>query len=94
MKNPIRGQKMSDKKYTFTEQRCPCGGVILADTEDWPTPLCYECYPKRLVGNYETAIKALKFIKSNLINELEEPFRQSFWKATKVLNDLGETSRS
>ena len=27
-----------------TEQRCPCGGIILADTEDWPTPLCYNCY--------------------------------------------------
>jgi hypothetical protein len=26
--------------------KCPCGGVILADTEDWDTPLCYECYEK------------------------------------------------
>lgn len=24
--------------------RCPCGGTILADTEDWKTPLCNECY--------------------------------------------------
>lgn len=23
---------------------CPCGGIILADTETWATPLCYECY--------------------------------------------------
>ncbi len=21
-----------------------CGGIILADTEDWPHPLCAECY--------------------------------------------------
>ena len=23
---------------------CPCGGIILADTENWKTPLCYHCY--------------------------------------------------
>ena len=23
---------------------CKCGGIILADTEDWDTPLCSECY--------------------------------------------------
>lgn len=23
---------------------CPCGGIILADTEDWKTPLCPNCY--------------------------------------------------
>jgi len=22
---------------------CPCGDVILADTEDWPIQMCYEC---------------------------------------------------
>lgn len=26
------------------QQYCPCGGIILADTEDWDIPLCYECY--------------------------------------------------
>lgn len=24
--------------------RCPCGGIILADTDEWTTPLCDECY--------------------------------------------------
>jgi hypothetical protein len=24
--------------------RCPCGGIILADTERWRTPLCHECW--------------------------------------------------
>lgn len=28
------------------EPRCPCGGVILADTEDWPVPICNACYEK------------------------------------------------
>jgi len=23
---------------------CPCGGVILADTEDWPIPMCFNCF--------------------------------------------------
>lgn len=22
-----------------------CGGIILADTEDWDAPLCYKCAP-------------------------------------------------
>jgi len=26
------------------EPRCPCGGVILADTEGWPVPVCNSCY--------------------------------------------------
>lgn len=25
---------------------CPCGHVILADTEDWEIPLCCDCYYK------------------------------------------------
>jgi hypothetical protein len=29
---------------TFKQAYCPCGGIILADTEDWKTPLCDECY--------------------------------------------------
>lgn len=27
-----------------SEKHCPCGGVILADTEDWKVPLCHECW--------------------------------------------------
>lgn len=26
--------------------RCPCGDVIYANTEDWDIPVCYECYVK------------------------------------------------
>lgn len=28
----------------MNENSCPCGQVILADTEDWGVPLCYDCY--------------------------------------------------
>lgn len=31
---------------TFEEKRCPCGGIILADTEEWNVPLCNECYER------------------------------------------------
>ena len=24
--------------------KCPCGGVILADTEDWKIPVCCNCW--------------------------------------------------
>lgn len=23
---------------------CPCGGIMLADTEDWDVPRCFECW--------------------------------------------------
>ena len=26
------------------KDRCPCGGIILADTEDFPVPVCNECF--------------------------------------------------
>jgi hypothetical protein len=27
---------------------CPCGDpIILADTEDWPVPLCFDCWHER-----------------------------------------------
>ena len=28
-----------------------CGGVMLADTEDWPNPACYNCWVK-MEANY------------------------------------------
>lgn len=28
----------------MSEIRCSCGGIILADTEDWAKPLCADCY--------------------------------------------------
>lgn len=29
---------------TTSEIRCRCGGIILADTEDWADPVCHDCY--------------------------------------------------
>ncbi len=35
---------------------CPCGDIILADTEEWPIPLCYECYIQTPEGIAETRL--------------------------------------
>lgn len=52
-------------------EHCPCGGTILADTEDWKTPLCDECYcemgepakdPYRVADRLREAEEALGFI--------------------------------
>jgi len=42
-----------DAALAEVKKWCPCGGVILADTEDWPVPMCNGCYEfvkKELVG--------------------------------------------
>lgn len=50
---------------------CPCGGVILADTENWKTPLCYACYTdlhegySAIVEKLRVAVEALESIKKN-----------------------------
>lgn len=36
------GFALKSPPYTVGE-RCPCGGVILANTEDCKVPLCYAC---------------------------------------------------
>lgn len=35
------------------ELRCPCGAPILADTEDWKIPRCYECWVEMDSPDYE-----------------------------------------
>ena len=54
-------------------ERCPCGGIILADTEDWKTPLCYSCYSDLLEINESAkmVINALKSENSKLREALE-----------------------
>ena len=32
-----------DACWKELQKWCPCGGVILADTEDWPIPMCDSC---------------------------------------------------
>jgi hypothetical protein len=33
-------------KEEINQKWCQCGGVILADTEEWSVPLCYACWEK------------------------------------------------
>jgi len=34
---------LNGKRDAHDKKWCPCGGVILADTEDCQTPLCADC---------------------------------------------------
>lgn len=59
-------------KLEMRKDRCPCGGIILADTEDWPIPTCHECYPKELDelrAKLEIAKAALETIAHSLSYE-------------------------
>lgn len=37
-------ERLQEKLAPGTPGRCPCGGIVLADTEEWPIPVCDECY--------------------------------------------------
>lgn len=75
--------------------RCPCGGIILADSEDWKTPLCYECYPKeydQLKASLIDAVKALEFfvIGNYSIMEVENLARETLAKLKSKHKFLGD----
>jgi len=36
--------RLKDILNTRPEPRCPCGGVIYANSEDWKVPVCYQCF--------------------------------------------------
>ena len=54
--------------------KCPCGEPIYANTEDWDTPVCYECYVKTI----NNKLKPCAYCQSPL--ELEwmsyEPYKE------------------
>jgi len=44
-KNAVGPRCTSDAQVTPAKGRCACGGDwIYADTEDWKTPVCYNCF--------------------------------------------------
>lgn len=66
----------------MSEERCLCGGVILADTEDWETPLCYSCFIdtvkkvkdyKKLESKLSIAVEALEKISDPRKRDHREP---------------------
>lgn len=58
---------------------CPCGNAVVADTEDWETPLCYECWldtPEGAAENYANQFakwpsKRWKELKAEFLKRLE-----------------------
>lgn len=61
----------SFEPQTVKTKRCPCGGAILADTEDFTTPLCSSCFEETLasqtvqrISDYQRGIEdASKYIE-------------------------------
>ena len=52
--------------------KCPCGDVIYANTEDWDTPLCYECYienQKLLIQDLALTVKEFEKLYEDIIND-------------------------
>lgn len=47
-------------REAFVQAYCPCGGVILADTEDWAVPICNECYEALGEPKTEPGLSLLK----------------------------------
>lgn len=50
--------------------RCPCGGIILADTEDWKVPLCANCSDKPFLTYAQRKSKQLVEENYKLQSEL------------------------
>lgn len=75
------------------QDRCPCGGIILADTENWHVPLCYECYcslskasepwagdtEQKIDDNYYLVLKLQRQI-DELRAELSEMKKREQWR--------------
>lgn len=51
---------------------CPCGGIILADTEKWITPLCHECWVPYTRVDVPTLMKQVDSLKYLLGNEVDQ----------------------
>lgn len=78
---------------------CPCGGIILADTEDWTIPLCCGCWEDMgcpgneprcmpalagLQTKLDTAVKALiAYGKCTPYHDYEEPKLRSVAETNK-----------
>jgi len=64
-----------DLCYAENKKWCPCGDVILADTENWPIPMCHGCAEdiyllavpeiERLQKRERILVKALEDLKTH-----------------------------
>lgn len=79
--------------YDKLKNFCKCGGVILADTEDWPCPMCHDCYVF-VTAELEQKLKEMKencqyMIKMDAsarqqIEELEEKLSKAVEALEKI----------
>lgn len=77
----------------MNQDKCPCGGIILADTENWKTPLCYTCYTDLFEG-YSKMATALDELKAELYqkHDVTCPYpdcKRPFWYQQKPNPNMG-----
>jgi len=75
---------------------CACGGIILADTENWKTPLCDECYSdiERLYRENAKLRECLNdMINSKALQEAPSySYSEAVLRARQYLDDIGESN--
>lgn len=52
---PCQNEGVGEGGYCTEHGCCLCGGVMLADTEDWKVHLCHECFME-MGGHLEGAL--------------------------------------
>lgn len=62
--------------------RCKCGGVILADTEDWKQPLCHDCYEYHCLNKKLATTEKLLALAEDKLNFYQD--RKNWGKQTQV----------
>ena len=67
--------------------RCPCGGIIYADTEEWETPLCYSCFYETDIIVLEKRVKTLKSQNAELIAAIKTNAKNDKW-AIEILRKI------
>jgi len=77
--------------YANWKRKCPCGGIIFADTENWLTPLCYNCYTRKEMALIEGVLDADRLGDKEMIQKLGtlvEEQRKQIARIKPLLDDI------
>ena len=69
--------------WTESREWCRCGDVILADTEDFPSPMCDNCYSvveKYFKAKYAPLVEAMEFHLEFYKLKAGEPISQALFE--------------
>jgi len=81
---PCKNEGIGEHGYCIEHGCCICGGVMLADTEDWPVYLCGECY-LGIVEDSETG-----YLQKDVAQKLEGVVRAAYEAGRRSV--IGDTS--